>query len=91
METFTERERVQIGRWGSGTERVTSHPEEVLVTVILVPFPIGRRVVTVVQACGARFAALPLPVRLLQEADQVLVALLLKSNHFCEICGAYAQ
>lgn len=61
---------------------MTSHPEEVLVTVVLVPFPIGCRVVTVVKARGARFAALPLSVRLLQEADQVLVALLLKSTTF---------
>lgn len=58
---------------------MTSHPEEVFVTVVLVPFPIGCRVVTVARG-GARFAALPLPVRLLQQADQVLVALLLKRD-----------
>lgn len=41
---------------------VTSHPEEVLVAVVLVPFPVGCRVVTVVKARRTRFAALPLPV-----------------------------
>ena len=62
----------------AGREEVTSHPEEVLVTVVLVPFPIGCRVVAVATARRARLAALPLPVRVVQEADQVLVALLLK-------------
>lgn len=48
--TFTERERSSDWMEGGGKEEVTSHPEEVLVTVILVPFPIGCRVVTVVKA-----------------------------------------
>lgn len=69
--------RVQIGWWVKN-EEVTSHPEEVLVTVVLVPFPVGCRVVTVVKTWRAGFAALSFPVSHVQEADQVLVALLLK-------------
>lgn len=43
-------------------DRVTSHPEEVLVTVVFFPFPVRCRVVTVVKARRARFAALPFPI-----------------------------
>lgn len=72
-------ERVQVGRWGEKQE-VTSHPEQVLVTVVLVLLPVGCRVVTPVKAGRAGLAAHPLPVRLVQEADQIFVALLLKQR-----------
>lgn len=45
--------REKSSDWMDGRENeeeVTSHPQEVLVTVVLVPFPVGCRVVTVVKA-----------------------------------------
>lgn len=73
-------------RMGKGGE--TSHPEEVLITVLLISFPTGCFVVPAVKAWGACFVALPLPVRLIQKADQVLVALLLKMTDLSEFLSA---
>lgn len=61
-------------------DEVTSHPEEVLVTVVLLSLPVGCRAVTVGDSGQSEVAALLLSVRLLQEPDEVLVALLLKSS-----------
>lgn len=49
-ETFTEKEEFRLVVGESWTKEVISHPEEVLVTVILVPLPIGCCVVTVIEA-----------------------------------------
>lgn len=45
IETFTEI-RVQIEHGGEREEEVTSHPQKVLVTVLLFPFANGSCVVT---------------------------------------------
>lgn len=58
---------------------MTSHPEEVLVTVVLLSFPVGCHAVAVGDSGKTEFTAL-LSVRLLQEPDEVLVAFLLKAN-----------
>lgn len=60
---------------------MTSHPEEVLVTVLLLSFPVGWHVVAAGDGGQSEFAALLLSVRLLQEPDEILVALLLKSRN----------
>lgn len=68
-----------IHREKSSGDGTTSHPEEVLVTVVLLSLPVGRRAVAAGDNGQSEFAAL-LSVRLLQEPDEVLVALLLKPS-----------